>query len=57
MDGTILDWISTLWPIVVGIAVVVYQLIKISVDLESLKQNHGEKIKTLFELWNSRDKK
>tara|TARA_R110002020_G_C16156619_1_gene763062 strand:- start:494 stop:667 length:174 start_codon:yes stop_codon:yes gene_type:complete len=57
MEGTILDWIGTLWPIVVGIAVVVYQLIKISVDLESLKQNHGEKIKTLFDLWNSRDKK
>ncbi len=57
MEGTILDWIGTLWPIVVGIAIVVYQLIKISVDLESLKQNHGEKIKTLFELWNSRDKK
>jgi len=57
MEGSILEWIGTLWPIVVGIAVVCYQLIKISVDLESLKNNHGEKIRTLFELWNSRDKK
>ena len=56
MEGSILEWISTLWPVAIGVAFIVYQLIKISVDLESLKQNHGEKIKTLFELWNSRNK-
>ena len=57
MEGSILEWISTLWPVCIGVAFIVYQLIKISVDLEALKQNHGEKLKTLFELWNSRDKK
>lgn len=54
MEGSILEWISTLWPVCIGVAFIVYQLIKISVDLEALKQNHGDKIKTLFELWNSK---
>jgi hypothetical protein len=32
---------------------IVYSLIKTKLDVENIKQVHGEKIKTLFDLFNS----
>lgn len=40
------------------LSAIVYSLIKTKLDVENIKQVHGDKIKTLFDLFNSmRDKK
>ena len=51
MDAT-LAIIGTTWPILGGLAAVVYALIKLHVDMENIK----EKIKVLFQLHNERTK-
>lgn len=48
----ILDAISAIWPIVLGFVTLVIVLAKQHSDVETLK----EKVRVLFELWNSRDK-
>ena len=44
--------IGTIWPIAVAFVTLVIVLAKMHADLEQIK----EKISTLFELWNKRDK-
>jgi hypothetical protein len=44
--------IGTIWPIAVAFVTLVIVLAKMHADLEQIK----EKIRTLFELWNKRDK-
>jgi hypothetical protein len=46
----ILDSISNTWPIFIGVVALVIILAKIHGDIQIIK----EKIKTLFELWNSK---
>jgi len=45
-----LSIISATWPIFAALGGIVYALIKLHVDQENIK----EKIKVLFELWNSK---
>ena len=49
---TALDAINMLWPVAVGFVTLVVVLAKMHGDIETIK----EKVKVLFELWNSRDK-
>ena len=49
---TALDAINVLWPVAVGFVTLVVVLAKMHGDIETIK----EKIKVLFDLWNSRDK-
>jgi len=44
--------ISALWPIFLGFITLVIVLAKMHADLETVK----EKIRVLFDLWNSRDR-
>ncbi len=44
--------IGTIWPIAVAFVTLVIVLAKMHADLEQIK----EKIRTLFDLWNRRDK-
>jgi hypothetical protein len=44
--------IGTIWPIAVAFVTLVIVLAKMHADLEQIK----EKIRTLFDLWNQRDK-
>jgi hypothetical protein len=44
--------IGTIWPIAVAFVTLVIVLAKMHADLEQIK----EKIRTLFDLWNKRDK-
>jgi hypothetical protein len=48
----ILDAIAAIWPIVLGFITLVIVLAKQHSDVETLK----EKVRVLFDLWNSRDK-
>lgn len=48
-----LDIMKAIWPMLVVFVTVVIVLAKMHGDIEIIK----EKIKTLFSLWNSRDKK
>ena len=45
-----IDTISALWPIFLGIVTLVIVLAKMHTDIEVLR----DKVKTLFDLWNSR---
>jgi hypothetical protein len=47
-----LDAITALWPIFLGFVTLVIVLARMHSDLETVK----EKVRVLFELWNSRDK-
>ena len=49
---TALDAINVLWPVAVGFVTLVIILAKMHSDIEQVK----EKIRTLFELWNDRNK-
>jgi hypothetical protein len=44
--------VSALWPIFLGFITLVIVLAKMHADLETVK----EKIRVLFDLWNSRDR-
>jgi hypothetical protein len=44
--------ISALWPIFLGFITLVIVLAKMHADLETVK----EKVRVLFELWNSRER-
>jgi|TARA_R110002051_G_C8473663_1_gene460465 hypothetical protein len=48
----VFDALAAIWPIFAGLAIIVYSLIKLHVDVENVKQ----KITVLFDLWNSKDK-
>ena len=50
MDG--LDTIGALWPIALGFVTLVIVLAKMHADIEQIK----DKVKTLFDLWNRKDK-
>jgi len=45
-----LDTISAIWPIFLGIVTLVIVLAKMHTDIEVLR----DKVKTLFDLWNNR---
>jgi len=45
-----IDTISALWPIFLGIVTLVIVLAKMHTDIEVLR----DKVKTLFDLWNNR---
>ncbi len=47
-----LAFINTIWPIAVGFVTLVIVLAKMHGEIDTLK----EKVKTLFELWNNKDK-
>jgi len=47
-----LDAITALWPIFLGFVTLVIVLARMHSDLETVK----EKVRVLFDLWNSRDK-
>lgn len=47
-----LDAITALWPIFLGFVTLVIVLARMHSDLETIK----EKVRVLFDLWNSRDK-
>lgn len=49
---TALDAINVLWPVAVGFVTLVIILAKMHADIEQIK----EKVRTLFDLWNRRDK-
>ena len=49
---TALDEINVLWPVAVGFVTLVIILAKMHADIEQIK----EKVRTLFDLWNNRDK-
>ena len=44
------DTISALWPIFLGIVTLVIVVAKMHTDIEALR----DKVKTLFDLWNNR---
>jgi hypothetical protein len=48
----VMDAIGVIWPIAVGFVMLVVVLAKMHADIEQIK----EKIRTLFELWNNRNK-
>ncbi len=48
----VLDAIGAIWPIALGFVTLVIVLAKMHADIEQVK----EKIRTLFELWNNRNK-
>ena len=45
-----LEFINTVWPVAVGFVTLVIVLAKMHNDIETLK----EKVRVIFELWNSR---
>lgn len=47
-----LDAITALWPIFLGFVTLVIVLARMHSDLETIK----EKVRVLFDLWNSRDR-
>lgn len=53
MSDVSLELISSLWPILVAFITLVVVLAKMHASIETLQ----EKVKVLFELWNSRDNK
>ena len=46
-----LDTITAIWPIFLGIITLVVVLAKMHTDIEVLR----DKVKTLFDLWNSKN--
>jgi hypothetical protein len=48
----VLDAIGAIWPLALGFVTLVIVLAKMHADIEQMK----EKIRTLFELWNKKDK-
>jgi|TARA_R100000951_G_scaffold48609_1_gene41261 hypothetical protein len=48
----VLDAMGAIWPLALGFVTLVIILAKMHADIEQMK----EKIRTLFELWNSRNK-
>lgn len=48
----VMDFVSASWPIFLGFVTLVVVLAKMHASIETLE----EKVKVLFELWNSRDK-
>jgi len=48
---TALEFINSVWPIAVGFVTLVIVLAKMHSDIETIK----EKIRVLFDLWNSKD--
>ena len=48
----VLDAIGAIWPIALGFVTLVIVLAEMHADIEQVK----EKIRTLFELWNNRNK-
>lgn len=51
MTPTTLDLINTFWPIVLGIGGLIVVLAKMHTQITVLE----EKVRTLYELWNSKD--
>jgi len=49
---SIIDILSTIWPILLGIITLIIVLAKMHGDIIVLK----EKVKSLFDLWNSKNK-
>ena len=47
-----MEFINSTWPMFMGFITLVIVLAKMHGDIETIK----EKIKVLFELWNSKDK-
>jgi len=47
-----LEAIGTIWPIAIAFVTLVIVLAKMHADIEQIK----EKVRTLFELWNNRNK-
>jgi hypothetical protein len=48
---TALEFINSVWPIAVGFVTLVIVLAKMHSDIETIK----DKIRVLFDLWNSKD--
>tara|TARA_R100001198_G_C5227975_1_gene208062 strand:- start:1737 stop:1889 length:153 start_codon:yes stop_codon:yes gene_type:complete len=48
----VLDAVGAIWPLALGFVTLVIVLAKMHADIEQMK----EKIRTLFDLWNKRDK-
>jgi len=48
----VFDAIGAIWPLALGFVTLVIVLAKMHADIEQMK----EKIRTLFELWNKRDR-
>jgi hypothetical protein len=48
----VLDAIGAIWPLALWFVTLVIVLAKMHADIEQMK----EKIRTLFELWNKKDK-
>lgn len=49
---SVIDILSTIWPILLGIITLIIVLAKMHGDIVVLK----EKVKSLFDLWNSKNK-
>ncbi len=49
---SVIDILSTIWPILLGIVTLIIVLAKMHGDIIVLK----EKVKSLFDLWNSKNK-
>jgi hypothetical protein len=49
---SVIDILSTIWPILLGIITLIIVLAKMHGDIIVLK----EKVKSLFDLWNSKNK-
>ena len=49
---SVIEILSTIWPILLGIITLIIVLAKMHGDIVVLK----EKVKSLFDLWNSRPK-
>ena len=49
---SIIEILSTIWPILLGIITLIIVLAKMHGDIVVLK----EKVKSLFDLWNSKNK-
>jgi hypothetical protein len=48
----VLDAMGAIWPLALGFVTLVIILAKMHADIEQMK----EKIRTLFDLWNKKDK-
>jgi hypothetical protein len=48
---TALDFINSVWPVAVGFVTLVIVLAKMHSDIETIK----DKVRVLFDLWNSKD--
>jgi hypothetical protein len=48
---TALEFINSVWPVAVGFVTLVIVLAKMHSDIETIK----DKVRVLFDLWNSKD--